>query len=288
MTDAAGFLGLTDDAPDDLKPPTPTQSSDAELLADLKGVFRRDWDNHPRSQQRTLGPSEVGHACARRLAGGLLQLDVIQPDGDPLPAWLGTAGHAKFEDAVKRDNEHIVEQWTAGNPSLCTQDQINGKMFGRWLSERRVTIRDGLAGTCDLYDTWTDTVIDLKFPGSSRATHYRNHGPSPEYRTQANLYGRGYRNEGYDVKRVAIWFLPRAGFLSRSFIWSEPYSDAVVDAALARLDDIAVVINDLRIEDNPALIALVPKTPGECAYCPFFVPRIDAQSPAHACTGAAK
>jgi hypothetical protein len=261
----ADFLGTSDDAPEDAKPSTP--SPDDNLLQDLKSLIHQQSDAHPRSQQKTLGPSEIGTPCARRLAASLLQFDQINPDGDPLPSWLGTAGHARLEDAVALDNERTP---------------------GRWLSERRVTVREGLSGTCDLYDTRTNTVIDFKFVGTTKAADYRKNGPSPEYKVQAHCYGRGYRNEGFPVERVGIWFLPRAGFLSRSWIWTEEYSDQVVDDVLAKLDNIMVLINDLQIEDNPSLLAVVPKTPHGCMYCPWFVPRPDAAERPQACTGAAK
>src|SRR5690606_18684287 len=128
-------------------------------LDDLKGVFKRDWSNHPRSQQKTLGPSEVGHPCVRRLATSMLQFERINPEGDPLPAWLGTAGHAKFEQAVIADNERIIDEYMQhvgrhntirGDAPRCTFR--DGEPVGRWYTERRVTIRGDLAGTCDLYD----------------------------------------------------------------------------------------------------------------------------------------
>lgn len=230
------------------------------LLEDLKNVLKAHADNKPRSQQRRLGPSEVGHPCARKLAGGMLQLDRINPEGDPLPAWIGTAAHAEFENAIELGNDP------------------------RWLSERRVTVRPGLEGTCDLYDKRTRTVVDLKFPGATKMTDYRRHGPSPEYRAQAHLYGRGYINEGYPVDNVAIWFIPRAGMLSTSFLWSEPYSDSVVDETLAKLDNIILLLDEFQAEANPERLAWFPRTPHNCQYCPFFTVEARHPNPA-ACRG---
>ncbi|ASR86802.1 DNA helicase [Mycobacterium phage Findley] len=283
MSASSSFLGLSDDADPRDKPRAAT--FDSKLLGDLKGVLKRAWAQHPRSQQRAIGPSEVGHPCARRLASTMLELDRVNPEGDPLPAWLGTAGHAKFETAVEHDNDQIVDAWLRDRNKPCTAtDRGDGAPIGRWLSERRVTVRGGLTGTCDLYDTWTDTVIDLKFPGSSRFQQYKRNGPAAEYRTQAHLYGRGYRNEGFDVKRVAIWFIPRGGTLSSSFVWSEPYSDKVVDEALDKLDNILLVLVDLAIEEHPERLALVPKVAHDCMFCPFFTTRPDPERP-WACEG---
>lgn len=286
MTSAASFLGLTDDS-DERDKPQP-KSSDADLLEDLKQVLRREWANHPRSQQKTIGPSEVGHPCPRRLAGSLLQLDGINPDGDPLPAWLGTAGHAKFEHSVEADNNRIIDAALADQTNPCTwDDRGDGLPVGRWFTERRVEVRPGLSGTCDLFDTWTGTVIDLKFPGTTRHSQYRKNGPSPEYRIQSHLYGRGYRREGFNVKRVAIWFIPCGGMLANSHLWSEPYDDTIVDEALRKIDDITLLLNDLDIENHLERLEFVPKVVHDCMFCPFFTTRAGDQRPG-ACTGGAK
>ena len=294
MSSNAGFFGLTDDAPARDRPPTDDQEFNAGMLADLKGVFRRAWATHARSQQRALGPSEIGHPCPRRLASSMLGLPRVNPEGDPLPAWLGTAGHTKFEDAVDLDNQRIIDEWLKDREQRCTV--LRGIVgaddplyVGRWFTERRVTVRGGLEGTCDLFDTWTGTVIDLKFPGATRFQEYRKHGPiekAPEYRVQAHAYGRGYRNEGFDVKRVAIWFVPRGGMLASSFVWSEPYSDEIIDQALVKLDNIMVALDELDVDAHPERIELVPKVPSSCMFCPFFTPAAQADAP-HGCTGGA-
>ncbi|ASR85946.1 Cas4 family endonuclease [Mycobacterium Phage Niklas] len=295
MSSNAGFFGLTDDAPARDRPQTETQEFNAGLLADLKGVFRRAWAQHGRSLQKALGPSEIGHPCPRRLASSMMEYDRINPEGDPLPAWLGTAGHTKFEDAVNLDNERLIDQWLKDRQQRCTVLRgVTGgddpQYVGRWFTERRVNVRGSLSGTCDLYDTWTDTVIDLKFPGASRFQEYKKFGPidkAPEYRVQAHAYGRGYRNEGFPVKRVAIWFIPRGGTLSASFVWSEPYSDEIIDQALDKLDNILIALDELRIDQHPERIALVPKVPSSCMFCPFFSPVPNPEVP-HACTGDAE
>ncbi|ARQ95501.1 exonuclease [Mycobacterium phage Shandong1] len=297
MSANAGFFGLTDDAPERDRPPTPTAEFNAGLLGDLKGVFKRGWATHARSAQRALGPSEVGHPCTRRLATATMDYPRINPESDPLPAWLGTAGHAKFEDAVVLDNERIIDEWLKDREQRCTvlrgvtgadpEHPVDDPLYvGRWFSERRVQVSGGLAGTCDLYDTWTGTVIDLKFPGATAFSTYKKQGPSPEYKVQAHCYGRGYVNEGFDVKRVAIWFIPRGGTLSSSFVWSEPYDPAVVDQTVERLQNIALALNDLDIDNHPERLALITKTPHNCMFCPYYSPKVDPERP-WACDGGA-
>lgn len=271
----------------------PETSFEEQLLGDLKDVLRQQYHNTPRHLQRRIGPSEIGHPCTRQLAGKLLQLDPINPDGDPLPSWLGTAGHSRFELAVELDNENLIDAHFVDKSQRCTwvrgvngdHDYPNGRMpAGRWLYERRVTVRDGLTGTADLYDTWTNTVVDLKFPGKTTFDHYRKNGPSPEYRVQGHAYGRGYRNEGFPVERIAIWFLPRSGRLVDSFVWSEAYNDAIVDAILARLDNITLALDALDIDEHPERLNLLPKKPHDCLYCPFYSTRYRDTRPG-ACPG---
>lgn len=276
------FLALDDEGEHLTAPRDPS----VVLCDELKGVLRRKWKLHPRSQQKAIGPSEVGHPCPRRLASTLLQFPRINPEFDPLPAWLGTAGHAKFEEAVEYDNAQIIEAakrnaFGENNPKAT---HVEGQEVGRWLSERRVTIRSDLAGTCDLFDTWTGTVIDLKFPGESRMRKYKKEGPSPEYRIQAHAYGRGYRNEGFEVNRVGIWFIPRGGMLASSFVWSEPYDDSIVDAMLDKLDNLTIALDELQVEQNPERLAHIPKVAHDCVFCPFHTTRRDDER-AYACTG---
>ena len=262
MTEIEAFLTGGDALPD-------------PLHNTLKDMVRRHASSHPRHLQSRLGPSEVGHPCLRKLAQGLLFAghsgnppDPINPPGDPLPSYIGVAAHSKMEDAAALDNTRI--------------EAMTGDL-GRWITERKVTVREDLTGTCDLYDTWTNTVIDYKFPGTTAMTQYRKDGPSQEYRVQAHLYGAGYLNEGYHVERVAIWFLPRAGQLATSHLWSEPYDQGIVDATLAKIDLAVAMLADLDVDRHPERLALIPRTPKNCSWCPYWSP-IPHPSPA-ACQG---
>jgi hypothetical protein len=247
---------------------------DDVMLDDLKDMVRRHASSHPRHLQARLGPSEVGHPCIRKLAQGLLFADgsgggsPINPPGDPLPSYIGVAAHTKMEDAAALDNTRLVNR---GLPP-------------RWLTERKVTVREDLSGTCDLYDTRTSTVIDYKFPGTTAMTQYRKEGPSPEYRVQAHLYGAGYINEGYPVARVGIWFLPRAGQLATSYLWSEPYDAGIVETALSRIDMAHKLIEGLEVRTHTERLSMLPTTPWHCGWCPFFSPVENHPNPA-ACQG---
>jgi hypothetical protein len=242
------------------------------LLDDLKAMLRQHAMAHPRQKQMELGPSEVGHPCSRRLAASMMGRDPVNPSYDVLASYIGTAAHKQMEDAVKMDNERIRNLMLKDlGPKAFWQLDPRKIENPRWISERRVKVREGLSGTCDLYDTHTNSVIDFKFPGPTAMTGYRRKGgPSEVYRTQVHLYGKGYRNLGYDVKRVGIWFLPRGGQLAGSILWHEPYSEQRVSDTLKRLDDIVVTIDGLDLEHHPERYAYIPINPEQCQYCPYF------------------
>lgn len=232
------------------------------LLEDLKNLVRQHAHAHPRHAQVALGPSQVGHPCARNVISGLLagKEHEVNPQFDPLPSYIGVAAHKAMEEAARIDNERHATDGV--KPPDRWPD--------RWLSETKVHIREGLSGTCDLYDTWTNTVIDYKFPGTTTMTEYRKNGPTPLYRIQAHLYGRGYKNAGHPVENVGIWFLPRGGLLSTSLLWTEPYSDQVVNHVLAKLDSMIILMDELDLEHHPERLALVPTHPYKCGWCPFY------------------
>jgi len=252
------------------------------LLEDLKGMLRQHAGSFARNNQKAMGPSEIGHPCGRNIVGRMLGFEAINPQFDPLPAYLGTAAHKQMEDAAALDNERIAKSYA--DPTTVRPGPMK-----RWLTETKVHVRDGLSGTCDLYDTWTGTVIDYKFPGTSRMTMYRKAvaaglPPSTIYKRQCHFYGRGYQRAGYPVKRVAIWLIPRAGMLSTSVLWSEDYDDGLVDAEFERVDSLLLLADELDIDHHPERLQWVPKTPYDCNFCPMFTVRKDHPSPA-ACRG---
>ena len=227
---------------------------DGAILEDLKDVLRQHHSAHPRSQQRELGPSQIGHPCARHLISALVEQPPINPSFDPLASYIGVAVHKQIETAVALDNSRLTAE---GKPE-------------RWISEHKLRIASGLSGTADLYDIRYKTVIDLKCPGTSKMTEYRKYGPSETYRVQAHLYGYGYEQEGIEVERVAIWFLPRAGSLASSFVWSEKYSEDIARQAVSRYESMLVLADELDVEHNPANLALIPRDNSQCAFCPWL------------------
>jgi len=208
--------------------------------------------NQPRSLQKRIGPSEMGVECDRAILHKL--------NGDPEPdrgiPWkptIGTATHAYLEEAFWKDAN------TVGSPNQ-----------GRWLVEQRVTVGEvagtPITGSTDLFCTWTGTVLDHKVIGKSTGKKYRAHGPSRQYYCQAQLYGLGWKNAGYDVKMVAIAFLPREGELSGdTFIWTAPYDEQTALDTLARVNGLAAVLAAAGIET--ALGLYPPCSDRWCRWC---------------------
>lgn len=231
-----------------------TRGSDPALLGrEYIGIIKTHVNAHPRSLQTQIGPSELGHACARRIAYKLLG----QRERSQEPAWrstIGTAVHAWLEEAFDADN-------LARLPHMGQE---------RWLVETRVTVGEvggiPISGSCDLYDRVTATVIDHKVVSPQKLRDYRASGPGQQYRTQAHLYGRGFAASGHPVDVVMIAFLPRNGELADAHIWHEPYDEQVALDALYRADVLALAVEAAGHE----AIDHIPATSDYCGFCPYF------------------
>lgn len=169
-----------------------------------------------------------------------------------MPSIIGTAMHTWMEDALRRANEQL------------------GRV--RWIPETKVEIRPGLAGTADVLDLDTMTVLDWKFPGKTGYDKYMKYGPSNTYRGQAHLYGAGYVNLGFPIEYVGIVFISRVGSLRQMHLWREPYSPELVAETLDRIDATESMMTALNVESDPGLFNLIPIAPDDdCgATCPWW------------------
>ena len=219
------------------------------LRDDLVAMIRSRSANAPRSLQVELGPSQVGHPCMRRMAYGIMAEPGGNPQFDPLPSIIGTAVHSWLDSAAQHANEVLGRE--------------------RWLTETRVEVTPGLAGSCDLFDLDTGTVIDWKVVGTPRLRKYRK-DPGPVYRNQVTLYGRGFENAGHQVKRVAIAFVPRGATLHSLHVWSEDYDPKLADEILERRIQALCLLNDFDIENNPDRYMWFPVEPEDCVFCPWY------------------
>lgn len=214
--------------------------------------------NHPRSLQTRIGPSEIGTACARKIAFKLLGM----PEREQKPNWkatVGTAIHAWLEQVLDADNERWIVQ--AGEP--------------RWMIEHKVPVGNlngvDIDGNCDVYDRVTAGVVDWKTTSKTRLRGYRSKGPGEQYRVQAHTYGRGWRMLGHPVDYVMIVFLPRDGELDDAYIWWEPYDEQVAIDAMQRANGIALAVEGL---GNGAL-SLFPAVDNFCSFCPYYRPGVE-------------
>lgn len=235
--------------------PEPMDGPAAELATMIKETFysfsnRRTTDN--RTAQTTLGPSEVGTPCDRRLAMELMAVPYVNPGGDGWAAWVGTQMH----DGMAK----IYEFANAGT--------------GRYRIEFRVKTPSPWVpgGTSDLFDRRIHSIIDWKMMGAYSLKKFKLEGPSETYEVQAHVYGLGAENDGEKVKQVAIVGLPRAGSsLDEMHVWTAPYDRKRALAALARVDRIAAKVEEGTKYGHPYLsVARTFDVANDCRYCPFF------------------
>ncbi|NAE18286.1 hypothetical protein [Enterococcus hirae] len=207
--------------------------------------------NAPRSQQRRIGPSELGTPCllclGRKLAG-----IPERPEAGWFPT-IGTAVHAWLDEVFAVANR--------------------GHQHARWLTELSVDVGDvdgtTITGHCDLYDRATASVNDWKVVGDTKLKSIKSKGPGQDYRVQAHLYGRGMVRRGLPVDTVRVIFLPRnAATLDTTRVWHEPYDETVALDALGRADALAKAI---RLAGPDVVLPGLTATPG-CRSCPRYGP----------------
>lgn len=263
---AADFLAHAPSAPAE---PVGQQQAPwtVQLAAELRRVVRQQSEQSARTLQVHLGPSEIGSACDREVAGKLAGFPTTNHVTDPWPSVVGTAVHGWLADA-----------FTADGP--------------RWIPEQRVdptpwlSYDAGHSGTADLYDILTSTLIDHKILGRSTHAEIVRHGPGMTYRRQLLLYARGYRLAGLPVQRVALAAWPRAGSsLGGLYVWGLELDESTD----AEVDELLHATMPRRYEQAQALrsgapLRSVPAEPSpHCYFCPFYRPS-DPDSPG-TCSG---
>lgn len=229
------------------------------MIDELRGVVRAHEKSRPRSMQVSIGPSEAGTECDRRLAYRMLQVSASNTSSDPWAAIVGTSVHAWLDTAFLAQND---------------RDGVE-----RWACDLKVQLGDYMRGSVDLYDKKTGTVIDHKVLGASTLKKFKADGPSEQYRTQVHLYACGLRLAGANVQNVAIAAWSRTGQLKDALWWSEPYDEARVERTLARLDALRSTTDALGL----AALPLIRTADAYCMWCPFYLPGVtDAEE---ACAG---
>ncbi len=249
-----------------------TPGADPELTRDeLMHIVREHVGSNPRSGQRTVGCSEAGTPCMRRLG---YRLAGVPGASERPPSWLahvGTSVHANLAEALVQFNE------AAGFTRFLVECSVDAGSYG----SKGLVLR----GSCDVYDRATRTVIDWKIVGVTTLRAARKGDVSQTYRTQIQLYAHGLVRRGVPVERVAIAYLPRNSELTDAFWHMEPYDASVATAAVERLNGLALGVEQLGTSVLPAL----PRA-DDCKFCPWHVRRIDGadSEPESNCPGVTK
>jgi hypothetical protein len=227
---------------------------DLQLKQTLLEIIIHATKEDPRSKQKQIGPSEMGDACDRRIAYRMSGIPEINVGFDPWPSTVGTAIHAWLKDAI--------DLWS---------DTISSDVH--WITEQEIQFPEfGGLGHGDLYRD-DGTVIDWKTASKDVMRKVTKDGPPEKYITQIQLYGYGFRLMGRPVKRVALAFLPRAGWAKDMYVWSMEYDESIARAAIDRLFSVAYAAMQLDVLNNPHRWQQMDAFPtDECGMCPWFNP----------------
>lgn len=255
---------------------------------ELRDVVSRYAARLPRTLQRHLGPSELGHQCDRQLVGKMAGVAHSNASSlhDPWASFVGTAIHAIMEDAFK---------WDASAQDPAKTPQENGKNPGRWEAERRVTpdpkSEAPHPGTADLYDWKYKAVVDWKAQSESVRDKLKRHGPPPHYFYQMMLYAFGYMWEGFTVERIVLVSLPRTkSSMDDIYVYEHVITQEDIDNTVKLLEKTAVREELAKAVASGVLdLYDIPMTPSDsdCQYCPFFQPRAAIDKSVKGCPGTA-
>jgi hypothetical protein len=228
----------------------------ASLKQDLIEIIKWYDKQNPRSAQVQLGPSEIGDPCDRRIGYRLAGIEPVNVDFDPFPSIVGVALHSWLDEAV--------QAWCKAHESRA------------WLTETPVELGPFIRGQSDLYNTERAMVIDHKGVGPDLMKKYRKEGPPPGYVIQVHVYGLGYEQKGYPVKKVALAFYPRAGWLKDMYVWVQDYDRSIGQRAIDRMYRIAQNLISLDVLKQSHRWEQVPATPSNsCGFCPWYDKRRD-------------
>jgi hypothetical protein len=227
------------------------------LKRDLIEIIKWKDKGNPRSHQVNIGPSELSSPCDRRVGYRLAGIPQVNTTLDPWPAIVGTAVHDWLDKAVQSWNGEFVF--------------LNGP---EWLTEERLTFSEWVTGKSDLFHVPTGTVIDWKGTSPDKMKKILKEGSPENYKTQIQIYGWGYQQLGFNVKRVALAYFPRAGNIKDLHVETFEFDPTVGPKAVARVPAVAEVLVNLEVFRNPHRWEQVDSFPShDCGFCPWYNPR---------------
>lgn len=183
------------------------------------------WNNRPRTQQTTIGPSGIGDPCDKCLTRALAGMRPTEEARIPWYPTIGVAMHEMLEAAMGSG--------------------------GRWIPEQRVRVGElggrAVYGNVDLYDRELQTVVDYKIIGKSVRDKARRGVISKAYFYQQQLYGIGLEDAGWPVHEVGLLLLPRdyMDVERKALFLSAPYDPRMGKMALERAQTIINTIKEL-------------------------------------------
>lgn len=198
---------------------------DAEYKTHLLDVIAEDDADRPRTLQRRIGPSGIGHPCHFCLGAMLAMVPKVDENtyADCWPAFVGTAVHKQLERVYQRQNRRL------GTTRYLTELSVTCGTIGDW----------ELTGSCDLFDPVTGKVTDFKVQGDKPIAKTVKYGISEVYRVQMHTYGLGMVNAGHTVTKAGLLILAKSkNFLKDAEYVAEPWDYRIAEAAIKRADTI--------------------------------------------------
>lgn len=230
----------------------PPAEPDEIYKSELLGIIQKKIDEHPRSTQAQVGPSEIG-GCERKLTWKL----AYGGDGNRPGGWAsfkGTIMHSWLDETFKGVERYMPDG--------------SQRFFSDLKLDPIVPVVNG--GTLDLYDLLYETVVDWKVPGDGTMDKARAGNLAVGYYIQAQTYGLGLHRTGRPVQRVGLAFLPQCG--------DELHKKAVFrfwkfdpDVSWRALHNVERLHNMLQVA-SPAKVMEIAKTMSDfCQSCPAAI-----------------
>lgn len=243
----------------------PPSETDEHYAVEIQRIIQAGIDEHPRSAQVQVGPSEIG-GCERKLVWKL----AYGGDGrDQLGGWAafkGTVMHAWLDALFKRSNLTLPD----GTPRFWSDMKLPG-------------INPNVnGGTLDLYDRLYQTVVDWKVPGDGTMDKARSGNLARGYYVQAQTYGAGLAAQGHPVQWVGLYFLPQCGDnLGKRVFRKWKFDPSVSAVTFAKVDRYQNMID----AGAPVkrILEMAPTLSDFCQSCPVYIGNGDRRA---VCPGA--